>query len=135
MANPREFFLALPTGAAPAPFSAPEQVYPDIHWYNRHRASNRMVHNVNGVEAVVIHATAGGSSQSALSWWKAPHGARASAHWIVPGEEEPAHGRFAWAVVYEALAAWHVRNGATHPRLGGRARVNHWSLGIEIVNR
>ncbi len=135
MSDPQQYFFELPANAAPAPFGAPERVYPDIHWYNQNRASNRIFHAVEGVEAVVIHATAGGSSEGALSWWKSPQGGKASAHWIVPSEEEAAHGQFAWAVVYESLAAWHVRNAASHPQLGGREKINHWSLGIEIVNR
>lgn len=33
------------------------------------------------------------------------------------------------------LAAWHVRNDKSHSAVnGGRRRVNHWSLGIEVVN-
>ncbi len=36
----------------------------------------------------------------------------------------------------EALAAWHVRNTASHPDVNdGAKRVNHWSLGIEVVNK
>jgi len=135
MPDPTQYMLKLPAQNRPAPFNAPEKVYPDIHWYNQNRATNRVFHSVDGIEAVVIHATAGGSSQSALSWWKHPQGAKASAHWIVPGEEEDAHGKFAWAVVYEALAAWHVRNSVSHAEFGNRKKINHWSLGIEIVNR
>ena len=35
----------------------------------------------------------------------------------------------------EARAAWHVRNNRFHPSVnGGKRRVNHWSLAIEIVS-
>ena len=137
MADPADFFLKLPDGDRPQVFSAPEKVISDIHWYNQNRATDRIYHSVDGIEGVVIHATAGGSTAGALSWWKGtpPNGARASAHWIVPDEDETAHGNHVWAVVYEALAAWHVRNSATSPRIGNKDKINHWSLGIEIVNR
>lgn len=39
-------------------------------------------------------------------------------------------------LVPEALAAWHVLNTVSHPDVNdGKKRVNHWSLGIEVVNR
>ena len=137
MADPTEFFFELPSQGRPSLFPAPEKVVSDIHWYNQNRASNRIFHSINGIESVVIHATAGGSTAGALSWWKGtpPDGARASAHWVVPDEDEAAHGDHVWAVVYETLAAWHVRNSATSPVIGNKSKINHWSLGIEIVNR
>jgi N-acetylmuramoyl-L-alanine amidase len=37
--------------------------------------------------------------------------------------------------VPETLAAWHVRNAVLSPDInGGANKVNHWSLGIEVVN-
>ncbi len=137
MADPRNYFFELPSGGKPNVFPAPEKVYSDIQWFNANRASNRVFHAVNGIEGVVIHATAGGSTSGALSWWKGtpPNGARASAHWIVPDEDEAAHGNHALAVVFESLAAWHVRGSVTHPNVGNKDRINHWTLGIEIVNR
>lgn len=137
MADPSTYFLELPSVGRPPIFSIPEQVYPEIQWFNQNRASNRLYHSVNGIEGVVIHATAGGSTSGALTWWKGtpPNGARASAHWIVPDEDESAHGKNVLAVIYESLAAWHVRNSASHGLIGNKDRINHWSLGIEIVNR
>ncbi len=60
---------------------------------------------------------------------------RASFHWLVPDEDEAAHGAHVWATAPERRAAWHVRNTCRHPAVaGGRGRLNHVSLGIEIVN-
>lgn len=59
----------------------------------------------------------------------------ASFHWLVPDEDEDQHGHLVWACAPEALAAWHVRNAASHPDVNeGAKRTNHWSLGIEVVN-
>jgi len=135
MGDPKTYFLELDRAEAPAPFKIAEKIYPDIAWFNKNRASNRMYHAVNGIEGVVIHATAGGSTDGAISWWRDPHGAKASAHWIVPDEDEFGHGKHVLAVVYEALAAWHVRKDKTHPKVGDKKNINHWTLGIEIVNR
>ena len=61
---------------------------------------------------------------------------KASFHWLVPDEDENAHGKFVWSCAPEARAAWHVQNTCSHPDVnGGATRVNHWSLGIEVVNR
>ncbi len=88
-----------------------------------------------GVTAVIIHATAGSSSAGAISVMKQTN-SPASFHWLVPDEDEPQHGELVWACVPEALAAWHVRNAVSHPDVNdGENRVNHWSLGIEVVNR
>ncbi|HEX6179971.1 MAG TPA: N-acetylmuramoyl-L-alanine amidase, partial [Chitinophagaceae bacterium] len=62
--------------------------------------------------------------------------AAASFHWLVPDEDEPQHGQLIWACVRERDAAWHVRNSRHHPDVNDdETRVNHWSLGIEVVNR
>ena len=138
MANPKtDYFLDLINHSANRPtlFKLKERVYPDIHWLNQNRASDRIFHAVDGIEGLVVHATAGGSTSGALSWWKQPGGGRASAHWIVPDEDEAGHGKEVLAVVYEALAAWHVRNAATHEKVGKKGRINHWTLGVEVVNR
>jgi N-acetyl-anhydromuramyl-L-alanine amidase AmpD len=59
----------------------------------------------------------------------------ASWHWLVPDEDEKQHGHLVWACVPETLAAWHVLNSKSHPNVNdGKKRINHWSLGIEIVN-
>ena len=61
---------------------------------------------------------------------------RASFHWLVPDEDEPQHGQFVWACAPERRAAMHVRADRHHPDVNNDARrPNHWSLGIEIVNR
>lgn len=134
--KPDQYIFKLDPGKRPPLERLPEKVIADIGWYNSNRASARRFHPVDGIEGVVLHATAGGSSGGALSWWKQPGGSAASAHWIIPGEQEPEHGKSVIAVVYEALAAWHVRNDKSNPKVnGGKAFVNHWTLGIEIVNR
>jgi N-acetylmuramoyl-L-alanine amidase len=53
----------------------------------------------------------------------------------VPDKDEPQHGRSIRACAPEAPAAWDVRNSVSHPAVNaGEKRVNHWSLGIEVVN-
>lgn len=135
MGNPREYFLDLSDYTKPSLFKLDETIYPDVGWFNANRASDRVFHSVDGVEGLVVHATAGGSTSGALAWWKDPEGAKASAHWIIPDEDEPAHGKSALAVVYESLAAWHVRNDKTHELVNNKKRINHWTLGVEVVNR
>jgi N-acetylmuramoyl-L-alanine amidase len=135
MADPSTFVLDLAGKPRPAPFQLRERVYPDIHWYNQNRASNRIYPAVNGIEGLVIHATQGGSTAGALTWWRQAGGGKASAHWIVPDEDEADHGVAVLAVVYESLAAWHVQNDKTSARIGRRKMINHWTLGVEIVNR
>ena len=96
------------------------------------KTSSRIFDAILGIKAVVIHATAGGSSDGAVSVMRE---AKASWHWLVPDENEPEHGQHVWACAPEARAAWHVRNDGSHPDVnGGATRVNHWSLGIEVVN-
>ena len=82
---------------------------------------------INGVEAVVIHATSGFATQHALDAW---HSASASTHWIVPDEDEPQHGQFVWSVVSESLAAWHVLNSVSNPDLGNKQKTitGAWEL-------
>jgi N-acetyl-anhydromuramyl-L-alanine amidase AmpD len=134
MGDPKTYFFRLPATGRPSPFRMPEEIYPDIQWFNENRASNRIFHAVDGIEGVVIHATAGGSTAGALGHWKNP-GVEASAHWIIPDEDEAGHGRSVLAVVYESLAAWHVRGSVSHASLGDKKRINHWTLGVEVVNR
>ncbi|MDP8995158.1 MAG: N-acetylmuramoyl-L-alanine amidase [Pseudomonadota bacterium] len=134
MANPKDYILKLHPAKRPPQQTLPEKVVADIAWYNANRASRRRFNPVAGIEGAVIHATAGGTSGGCLSWWKDPRG-HASAHWVVPGEIEAEHGKSVIACVYEALAAWHVRNDKGSSRVnGGKKLINHWTLGIEIVN-
>lgn len=116
----------------------PEQWYPGVQNYWPRSTSQRVVgDHISGVVAVVIHATAGFRSADAVSVMHPPPGQpAASFHWLVPDEDEPQHNSHIWACVRERDAAWHVRPGARHAAVnGGRNRVNHWSLGVELVNR
>jgi N-acetyl-anhydromuramyl-L-alanine amidase AmpD len=128
---PTSYYFALPTSGKPSPFTIREERVPDWTWYDQNRARSRGGHPINKVTTVVIHATAGWATQHALDNWRIR---TASAHWIVPDEDEPQHGQFVWAVVSESLAAYHVKDSKTHPDLGNVLRVNDYSLGIEIVN-
>ncbi|HEX7177161.1 MAG TPA: N-acetylmuramoyl-L-alanine amidase [Pyrinomonadaceae bacterium] len=138
MPNPRDYQFNLPASDRPSGVTIPEQWYPGVQNYWPRCTSQRIVgDHINGVVAVVIHATAGFRSADAVSVMHPPPGdSAASFHWLVPDEDEPQHGQLIWACVRERDAAWHVRPGASHADVnGGRNRVNHWSLGVEIVNR
>ena len=130
--NPKTFQFDLPSSGRPTDVSIPETWYPGIRNYWARCTTKRIPHPINGIKAVVIHATAGGSSEGAVSVMKA---GKASFHWLVPDEDEAQHGELVWACTPETLAAWHVRNDKSHPDVNeGKKRANHWSLGIEIVN-
>lgn len=132
MAHPKTYQFDLPSTGRPLDVSIPETWYPGVRDYWSGCTTQRDVHPIDGIKAVVIHGTAGSSSQGAISVMR---DGKASFHWLVPDENEPEHGQKIWACVPETLAAWHVHNEASHPDVnGGRARVNHWSLGIELVN-
>ena len=133
MANPRTYQFNLPSNGRPSHVTLNEEWYPGIQSHALAASSSRIFDAINGVRTVVIHATAGSSSAGAAS---VIVDGRASFHWLVPDEDEPQHGRFVWATCHEARAAWHVRNSVSHPDVwGGKNRVNHHSLGIELVNR
>lgn len=85
------------------------------------------------IDVVVVHATAGFATQHAIDHWKRKD-VKASAHWIVPDEDEPQHEKFVWAVVGEAKAAYHVGAKGYAKHIGAGPNVNNRSLGIEIVN-
>jgi N-acetylmuramoyl-L-alanine amidase len=132
--DPKQFVVKLDPAKRPLLRRVPEKVIGDIDWYNANRATRRRFHPVDGIEGAVIHATAGSTSEGALSHWKKP-GINASAHWIVPGETERLHGQSVIASVYETLASWHVLNSKSSSRVnGGRNLINHWTMGIEVVN-
>lgn len=132
MPDPRTYLFDLPANGRPEPLSIPEMWYPGARDFWATATSSRIFDPILGVRAVIIHATAGGSSSGAMSVMQAGN---ASFHWLVPDENEAQHGRIVWACAPEARAAWHVQNDKSHPRVnGGARRVNHWSLGIEIVN-
>lgn len=95
--------------------------------------SKRLYDPVLGITTIVIHATAGSSSAGAFSVMQ---DRRASFHWLIPDEDEVGHGKIIWATAPEARACWHVRNSCAHPDIcDGRNKINHHSLGIELVNR
>jgi N-acetyl-anhydromuramyl-L-alanine amidase AmpD len=135
MPDPTQYHFTLPTSRRPDEVTMNEPWYPGVRRYWPTCTTPRSVDPIHGVVAVIIHATAGASSEGAISVMKRRVDP-ASFHWLVPDEDEPQHGELVWACVPEALAAWHVRNAASHPEVNdGARRVNHWSLGIEVVNR
>lgn len=128
------YHFTLPKSGRPSDAIINDPWYPGVQPYWDGCTTKRSVDPIFGVVAVVIHATAGSSSSGAISVMKRSKDA-ASFHWLVPDEDEEQHGHFVWACVPEARAAWHVRNTAFHSDVnGGEKRVNHWSLGIEVVN-
>ncbi len=132
MMNPKDYHFTLPKGKAPLDATIPEVWYPGIkqHWPKCTTA--RRFHPINGIKAVVIHATAGASSAGAVSVMRA---GKASFHWLIPDENEEGHGTHIWACAPESLAAWHVRNTIRNKDVNNNNNlVNHWSLGIELVN-
>lgn len=133
MTNPIEFQFDLDPSLRPNHATLAEEWYPGIQNAAINASSSRIYDAIAGVRALVIHATAGSSSSGAASVIFAR---RASFHWLVPDEDESQHGNFVWATCHEARAAWHVRNDKSHSDVwGGKKRVNHFSLGIEVVNR
>jgi N-acetylmuramoyl-L-alanine amidase len=131
MADPRTFHFLLPEGQRPAFSPLVEEVHPDFGWLTANRSRSRGADVFDVIDTVVIHATAGYATQHAVDTWKQR---KASAHWIVPDEDEPQHGHFVWAAVAEAKAAFHVGDVAYGPHIGEGPNVNNRSLGIEIVN-
>ncbi|MEL7686671.1 N-acetylmuramoyl-L-alanine amidase [Citromicrobium bathyomarinum] len=133
MGDPTTYHFDLDATLRPKHAMLEERWWPGIRDAALEASSARIYDPIRGVRAVVIHATAGGSSAGAAS---VIFDRKASFHWLVPDEDEPQHGSFVWATCHEARAAWHVRNTCCHPAIwDGRGRINHWSLGIEVVNR
>lgn len=133
MGDPRTYHFDLPAAGRPESATIPERWYPGVKDASVAASSSRIYDAITGVRAVVVHATAGGSSAGAVS---VILDKRASFHWLVPDEDEEAHGELVWATAFESRAAWHVRNDKAHPAIwGGRRKINHYSLGIEVVNR
>ncbi|MEO0399026.1 MAG: N-acetylmuramoyl-L-alanine amidase [Pseudomonadota bacterium] len=141
--DPRAFQFDLPPDRRPAPIALNEQWLPQAievgadgaaPWraVTRPRPIGPKADPLEAVEAMVVHATAGSSTLGAFSVML---DGRASYHWLIPDEDEAAHGDHVWATAPERRAAWHVRNSCTHPNVcGGRGRLNDVSLGLEIVN-
>lgn len=132
MSDPQTWQFNLSSASRPSDASFPERWYPGIQDTWSGCTTTRRFDPIEGVRAIVIHATAGGSSDGAVSVMKDGH---ASFHWLVPDEDEEQHGKVVWACAPEAKAAWHVRNKCHHPDVwGDEDHVNHFSLGIEVVN-
>ena len=132
MADPTRYQFNFPQRGRPTDVILSEVWYPGIQAYWESSTSSRIYDAILGIKAVVIHATAGSSSEGAISVMRDGH---ASFHWLLPDEDEPQHGHLVWACAPEARAAWHVRNTCSHPDVNaGATKVNHWSLGIEVVN-
>ena len=133
MGDPTTYHFDLDAEQRPQHAPLEERWWPGIRDAALRASGARIYDAIKGVRAVVIHATAGGSSAGAAS---VIFDRKASFHWLVPDEDEPQHGAFVWATCHEARAAWHVRNSCCHRAIwNGRGRINHWSLGIEVVNR
>lgn len=129
--NPHTYHFELPSDQRP-PYSAlEEQVHPAFQWLTQHRARSRGRDIFEVIDTVVIHATAGYATEHVIDTWRST---KASAHWIIPDEDEPQHGNFVWAAVAEAKAAFHVGDVKYQPHIGPGTNVNNRSLGIEIVN-
>lgn len=134
MANPTTYQFDLPASRRPPTSRLEEYRYPGVEKYWPICTGKRSVDPILGIVAIVVHATAGASSEGAASVMKNVQ-KPASFHWLIPDEDEPQHGHFVWACVPEALAAWHVRKQCFHLNVNGGAKnVNQWSLGIEVVN-
>lgn len=132
MGSPKTYQFNLDSDDKPSFAPLEEHWFPGIQPAALEASSSRIYDPVKGIRAVVIHATAGASSSGAASVIFAK---KASFHWLVPDENEAQHGNFVWATCHEARAAWHVRNSASHPDIwDGHSKVNHYSLGIEVVN-
>jgi N-acetyl-anhydromuramyl-L-alanine amidase AmpD len=133
MANPETFYFTLPSNNRPSFAPLSEEVHPDFTWLTSNRARSRGRDVFDVIDTIVVHATAGYATQHAIDNW---HERVASAHWIIPDEDEPQHDHFVWATVAEAKAAYHVRDSihVSDTVLGRGPNVNNRSLGIEIVN-
>lgn len=129
--NPREYHFELPENSQPAMHSIDERIHPSFGELTRRRSRSRKRDVFEVIDTIVIHATAGWASQHAVdTWLKGP----ASAHWVIPDEDETQHGHFFRATVAEAKAAYHVGKVRYEPILGPGPNVNNRSLGIELVN-
>ncbi len=129
--DPKDFQFDLPRTPPPAPLA--EKIHPRAWAAAGDVASLRGGPPEETIRLVVIHATAGATTDGAVSVMEA---GRASFHWVVPGKDEAAHGAHVWATCPERLAAWHVRRSCAHPDIcNGATNLNRASLGIEIVNR
>lgn len=131
--DPKNFQFDLPEKPRPAPAPLAEIIHKPAWSVAANVASLRGAAAQEAIRVIVIHATAGSSTDGAVSVMK---DGRASFHWVVPGKDEKAHGGHVWATCPERLAAWHVRRSCAHPDIcAGAININRLSLGFEIVNR
>lgn len=132
MRDPRLYHLDLPASRRPPAHRLAEKIH-DSAWAAAGQCTSARPKAPNAaIRLIVIHATAGSSTEGAISVMR---DGRASFHWIVPDENEPAHESHVWATAPERRAAWHVRAACFHPKvLAGARRLNGVSLGVEIVN-
>lgn len=132
MADPRDFQFDLPAARRPGRAPLAERWWPGLETGSIAPTSPRRHDPISGVRAIVIHATAGSTASGAVSEMLK---GQSSFHWLVPAERDEGHGAHVWACARESRAAWHVRNAVSHPAVwGGRREINHFSLGVEIVN-
>lgn len=75
------------------------------------------------ISAIILHDTVSYSAMSALNWFANPD-AKVSAHVVIDRDGS------VWRVLSDDVAAWHAGVSTLH----GRANVNHFSLGVEIVD-
>lgn len=77
----------------------------------------------NEISAIVVHATANGSLEGVINWFNNPN-AQVSAHYTI--------GKDGTIVqhVLDRDRAWHAGRSSWN----GRASLNDWSIGIELVN-
>jgi len=129
--NPTTFHFTLPPVHRPQFAPLKEELHPAFGWLTKNRARSRKRDVFESIDTIVIHATAGFATEHAVDTWKER---KASAHWIIPDENEAEHGHFIWATVAEAKAAYHVGNVDYEPILGKGPNVNDRSLGVELVN-
>lgn len=116
MQNPKDYMFSLANLGRPEfrPL-ADERIWPGIERY----WPEEPILSRGNVTTLVIHATAGSSSEGAIAM--IAQGAVAF-HWCVPDEDEAGHGKVIWATWPESVKGVHCR---WH---------NSSSLGIEIVN-
>jgi len=67
MPDPKTYQFDLPTSGRPININLNEEWYPGIQPHSLAASSSRIYDPVNGIRAVVIHATAGSSSAGAAS--------------------------------------------------------------------
>ena len=133
MPDPKTYHFTLPQYAGVPLTIPPSKPYPGAANEVSNVTSGRTGRGNDGViRGIVIHATAGSTSEGAMS---NTFQGISSFHYLIPGERDAEHGNTIFSSMPENRAAWHVRNDASHPSVnGGRRFVNYWTIGIEVVN-